>query len=224
MEVVAEITSSLNRDLILKKLAKLKTLVDKVDIPEAPGGKATAHSLAVGVLAMQQGLEPIVHIRLLDVNKTGLKSLLGAARLLGLEYVVLLQGDPPAEGSPVTDVTTEEAIAEAKKMGLKAGALLSLRREYAKRLEAGADFYLALHFSHKDQLRGLPRNVYPYIIVETPKNAPLIQRLRQTAVPPQRAVELAEEIDGLVDAVIISAPGDFEALVEVLKQIKASHR
>jgi len=224
MEIIAEITPSLNRDLLLKKLVGLKAFVDKVDIPEAPGGRATAHSLAVGVLAKQHGLEPIVHIRLLDVNKTGLKSLLGAARLLGLEYVVLLQGDPPAEGSPVKDVATEEAVAEAKKMGLKAGALLSLRREYAKRLEAGADFYLALHFSHRDQLRGLPRNVYPYIIVETPKNAPLVQRLRQTAVPPQRAVELAEEIDGLVDAAIISVPGDFEALVDVLKQIKAGRR
>jgi len=224
MEIIAEVAPSLNRDDFLKRLVKLKTFVDRVDIPEAPGGKAVAHSIAAGVLAKQQGLEPIVHIRLLDVNKTGFKSLLGAACLLDLKYVVVLQGDPPAEGSPVRDVATEEAVVEVKKMGLRAGALLSLRREYEKRLEVGADFYLALHFNYRDQLRGLPRSVYPYIIVETPRNTSLIQRLRQTAVPPQRAVELVEEIDGVVDAVVVSVPGDFETLIEILRRVKISRR
>ncbi|MEM1598477.1 MAG: 5,10-methylenetetrahydrofolate reductase [Pyrobaculum sp.] len=217
MEYIAEIAPLLDKDKLLKKLAALRHYVSWVDIPEAPGGRPTAHAIAVGALAKQQGLEPIVHLRLLDVNRTGFKSLLGAARLLDISHVVVLQGDPPLEGSPVREVTTEEAVSAAKQMGFRAGALLSLRRDWRKRLEVGADFYLALHFSDVSQLKDMPRNVYPYLIVETEKNAELLKRLRQTAVRPSEALKLLDELDGFTEAVVVSVPGDFETLLEILR-------
>jgi 5,10-methylenetetrahydrofolate reductase len=222
MEIIAEVTPVTDRGRLLKKLETLRPLVDKIDIPEAPGGKPTAHALAVGVLAKQMGFEPIVHIRLLDVNKTGLKSLLGGAYLLDIREVVVLQGDPPAEGRPVGDVSTEEAVAEAKKMGLKVGALLSLRRDYKRRIETlGADFYLALHFTDVRQLEGLPPVVYPYVIVKTNNNSALIERLRQTAVSPQKALELIRALEGVAPGVVVSVPGDFHTLLSLLNQIKS---
>ena len=221
MELIAELTPVVDRTKLLKKLEALKPLVDKVDIPEAPGGKPTAHSLAVGALAKQTGFEPIVHIRLLDVNKTGLKSLLGGAYVLDIKQVVVLQGDPPAEGRPVGEVSTEEAVEEAKKLGLRAGALLSLRRDYKRRVETiRADFYLALHLTDAKQLEGLPPVVYPYVIVRTSSNSALIERLRQTAVGPQEALTLVKALEGVAPGVVISVPGDFDALVGLLKQIK----
>jgi len=221
MELIAELTPVVDRTKLLKKLEALKPLVDKVDIPEAPGGKPTAHSLAVGALAKQTGFEPIVHIRLLDVNKTGLKSLLGGAYVLDIKHVVVLQGDPPAEGRPVDEVSTEEAVEEAKKLGLRAGALLSLRRDYKRRVETiRADFYLALHLTDAKQLEGLPPVVYPYVIVRTSSNSALIERLRQTAVGPQEALTLVKALEGVAPGVVISVPGDFDALVGLLKQIK----
>ncbi len=221
MELIAELTPVVDRTKLLKKLEALKPLVDKVDIPEAPGGKPTAHSLAVGALAKQTGFEPIVHIRLLDVNKTGLKSLLGGAYVLDIKHVVVLQGDPPAEGRPVGEVSTEEAVEEAKKLGLRAGALLSLRRDYKRRVETiRADFYLALHLTDAKQLEGLPPVVYPYVIVRTSSNSALIERLRQTAVGPQEALTLVKALEGVAPGVVISVPGDFDALVGLLKQIK----
>jgi len=221
MELIAELTPVVDRTKLLKKLEALKPLVDKVDIPEAPGGKPTAHSLAVGALAKQTGFEPIVHIRLLDVNKTGLKSLLGGAYVLDIKHVVVLQGDPPAEGRPVGEVSTEEAVEEAKKLGLKSGALLSLRRDYKRRVETiRADFYLALHLTDAKQLEGLPPVVYPYVIVRTSSNSALIERLRQTAVGPQEALTLVKALEGVAPGVVISVPGDFDALVGLLKQIK----
>jgi 5,10-methylenetetrahydrofolate reductase len=223
MEIIAEVTPVRDRGRLLKKLEALRSLVNKIDIPEAPGGKPTAHALAVGVLAKQMGFEPIVHIRLLDVNKTGLKSLLGGAYLLDIREVVVLQGDPPAEGRPVGDVSTEEAVAEAKKMGLKVGALLSLRRDYKRRIETlGADFYLALHFTDVRQLEGLPPVVYPYVIVKTNNNSALIERLRQTAVSPQKALELIRALEGVAPGVVVSVPGDFDTLLSLLNQIKKS--
>jgi 5,10-methylenetetrahydrofolate reductase len=223
MEIIAEVTPVRDRGRLLKKLEALRSLVNKIDIPEAPGGKPTAHALAVGVLAKQMGLEPIVHIRLLDVNKTGLKSLLGGAYLLDIREVVVLQGDPPAEGRPVGDVSTEEAVAEAKKMGLKVGALLSLRRDYKRRIETlGADFYLALHFTDVRQLEGLPPVVYPYVMVKTNNNSALIERLRQTAVSPQKALELIRALEGVAPGVVVSVPGDFDTLLSLLNQIKKS--
>ena len=221
MEIIAEITPVRDRAKLLKKLETLKPLVDRVDIPEAPGGKPAAHSLAAGALAKQMGFEPIVHIRLLDVNKTGLKSLLGGAYLLDIKDVVVLQGDPPAEGRPVDEVSTEEAVEEAKKLGLRAGALLSLRRDYKRRVETiRADFYLALHLTDAKQLEGLPPVVYPYVIVRTSSNSALIERLRQTAVGPQEALTLVKALEGVAPGVVISVPGDFDALVGLLKQIK----
>ncbi|ACB39683.1 methylenetetrahydrofolate reductase [Pyrobaculum neutrophilum] len=221
MEVIAEITPLRDRDKVLRKLEAIKPYVEKVDIPESPGGKPTAHSLAVGVLAKQLGLEPIVHIRLLDVNKTGFKSLLGGAHILNIKYVVVLQGDPPAEGKPVGEVATEDAVAEAKKMGFVAGALLSFKRNYRERIaQLGADFYLALHLTDPRQLDGLPPAVYPYIMIKTGNNAALLERLRQTAVDLQQALKLVEELDGLVPGVVLSAPGDFEALLAALREVK----
>jgi 5,10-methylenetetrahydrofolate reductase len=223
MEIIAEVTPVRDRERLLKKLEALKPLVDKIDIPEAPGGKPTAHALAVGVLAKQMGLEPIVHIRLLDVNKTGLKSLLGGAYLLDIREVVVLQGDPPTEGRPVGDVSTEEAVAEAKKIGLKVGALLSLRRDYKRRIETlGADFYLALHLTDVRQLEGLPPVVYPYVMVKTNNNSALIERLKQTAVDPQKALELIRALEGVAPGVVVSVPGDFDTLLSFLNQIKKS--
>lgn len=221
MEIIAEVTPVRDRTKLLKKLEALKPLVNRIDIPEAPGGKPTAHALAVGALAKQMGFEPVVHIRLLDVNKTCLKSLLGGAYLLDIKDVVVLQGDPPAEGRPVGEVSTEEAVEEAKKMGLRAGALLSLRRDHRKRVETlRADFYLALHLTDAKQLEGLPPIVYPYVMVRTSNNSELIDRLRQTAVEPHEALALVEALEGAAPGAVISVPGDFDALVGLLKQIK----
>jgi hypothetical protein len=106
-------------------------------------------------------------------------------------------------------------------LGLRAGALLSLRRDYKRRVETiRADFYLALHLTDAKQLEGLPPVVYPYVIVRTSSNSALIERLRQTAVGPQEALTLVKALEGVAPGVVISVPGDFDALVGLLKQIK----
>ncbi|RFA95112.1 methylenetetrahydrofolate reductase [Pyrobaculum aerophilum] len=220
MEIVAELTPILDREKLLARLDALTRYVEKVDIPEAPGGKPSAHSIAVGALAKQLGIEPIVHIRLLDINMTAYKSLLGGAYLLDIKYVVVLQGDPPAEGRPVGEISTEEAVAVAKKMGFKAGALLSLRRDYKQRLKIGADFYLALHLREAEQLADLPPVIYPYILVKTEKNFDLFERLGQTAVSPREALELVRKLEGLAPGVVLSVPRDFQTLLGLLQEVK----
>jgi 5,10-methylenetetrahydrofolate reductase len=222
MEIIAEVVPSRNKTAFLQKLSSLKSLVDRVDIPEAPCGRPIAHSIAACALAKQMGLEPILHLRLADLNKTGFKSLLGGAQLLEIKYVVLLQGDPPAEGRPVGEVTTEEAVAEAKKMGFMTGAILSLRRDYRKRLETlGADFYLALHATSAWQLADLNAAIYPYVIIATEKNTALLERLGHAAFKPREAAEFVRGLEGLVPGVIISAPGDFPALLQFLKDARS---
>ena len=220
MEIVAELTPILYREKLLARLDALTRYVERVDIPEAPGGKPSAHSIAVGALAKQLGIEPIVHIRLLDINMTAYKSLLGGAYLLDIKYVVVLQGDPPAEGRPVGEISTEEAVAVAKKMGFKAGALLSLRRDYKQRLKIGADFYLALHLREAEQLADLPPVIYPYILVKTEKNFDLFERLGQTAVSPREALELVRKLEGLAPGVVLSVPRDFQTLLGLLQEVK----
>ncbi|MGC9131778.1 MAG: 5,10-methylenetetrahydrofolate reductase, partial [Pyrobaculum sp.] len=126
-----------------------------------------------------------------------------------------------AEGKPVGEITTEEAVAAAKSMGLKTGALLSLRRDYAKRLEIGADFYLALHLTEPKQLQGLPPVVYPYILVKTSRNAALLEKLGQTAVTPGDALGLIRQLEGVAPGVVLSAPGDHHALLQLLEKLRS---
>lgn len=220
MKIIAELPPSTSKDVVINRIHAISRYTDYVDIPDSPGGKPSAHAIAVGVIAKESGLLPIVHIRLRDLNLLAYRSLLGALRLLDLNHVVLLMGDPPSVGLPVDHLTTELAVPIAKEYGLKVGVLLSMRRNYAERLKIGADFYLVLNLRDPRALEPLRSlEIYPYLLVRTDKNAALLNRLGQPSVELESLREFVDMLEPYSRGVVISAPGDFEAELMALSSI-----
>lgn len=221
MELIAELPPAKSRDVLIKRIEALRDYVEIVDVPDSPLGRPSAHAVAVSYLARELGLETITHIRVRDLNMLAFLSILGAAELFGLERLVLLTGDEPAVGRPVDHITTEEAVKYAKGEGFKVGVMLSLRRDYMKRLALGADFFLALNVGEPRQMEALRgREVYPYLLVRTTKNSELLAGLRQPSVELEAVPDFVQSLSSYgVKAVIISAPGDFKAELLALKAL-----
>lgn len=217
MRIIAELPPSISREVLINRIKAISQYTSYVDIPDSPMGKPSAHAIAVGVLAKEGGLAPIVHMRLRDLNLLAYRSLLGAMKLLGLEHVVLLMGDPPSVGLPVDHLSTESAVPMAKEYGLRVGVMVSMRRNYAERLKIGADFFLVLNLETPSSLEGLESlELYPYLIIRTDKNSKILERLGQPSVELRALRSFIEELEPYVDGAIISAPGDFEAELTAL--------
>ena len=237
MRVIAEVVPTRSGEKLNAVIGRLRGLVDAVDIPEAPLARPGAHSIAVAHMVKYHfGVDAIAHIRLIDVSWTGFESLLGAAILLGVDEIVVLQGDPPLRGEPVGQIPTEEAVKFVKEdprySRLRVGAVASLAKvdsELEERMSIGADFYLATRLSVPSQLSRVPiqearkrgARVYPYIVVVTEKNRDLLfRRLNpQLFAPVERVPGMVEELEGLADGVLISVPLDFEGLLETLRLV-----
>ena len=227
MELIAEVEPTRSREKLERWIPPLRDLVDWVDVPESPLGVPRAHSIAVAsYIQSVYGIPGIAHLRVTDVNIVGLKSLMGAAVLLGVRRVVLLRGDKPSEGNACSDLTPEEAVRHAKSHALglvEVGLLVSARRELSdieKRLSSRPDFVLVLNAT-PTRLRQVSSiasragvKIYPYVIVETPRNERLVRSMPKHVV--RYGIEdvprVVESIRGFVDGVVLSVPGDYEGL------------
>jgi len=228
MRIIAEITPTSSYEAFIERLRGVEGLADAIDLPESPMAKPTPNAVAASILAqMLTGLPAIAHIRLLDINWVAYRSIINAAKLGGTWAVVPLQGDPPRDAKPVNEVSTEAAVAEAKTAGLRVGVILSVRRDYQARLRnLPADLYLVLNVDNpsilgNDAFREARRRsmVIPYIVFETDRNAKILSSLRQPRFKPEQAETLVEEFLTYVDSVIISVPGDYDALRNILRRV-----
>ena len=240
LEVWAEIPPSRRREKIASLARALRGLVDVIDVPEAPLGRPSAHAIAVAhVASVEAGAPAVANVRLLDVNANGLLSLLGAAELLGLAGVVLLQGDPPAYGEPVAQLSTEEAVLLARKTArrLQLGAILSLAKPQpllAERLSLPLDFLLATRLAKPSQLGGVVqearrsgKKIIPYIVVaEADEKSEVYKMLEghQPVYEPSEIPGVMREIACLADGILVSAPTSHKALVEALKAARETRQ
>jgi 5,10-methylenetetrahydrofolate reductase len=239
-EVWVEVPPSRKPEKLVRIARMIRGLVDAVDVPEAPMGRPSAHSIAVAHVVSREAMVPAVaNIRLLDVNANALASLLGAALLLRLRGVVLLQGDPPMYGRPVGHLSTEEAVRFAREYApaLKVGVVLSLAKppeKIAERLKLPVDFYLATRLFKPSQLEGQlqearlqGRKVIPYIVVaEGDDKRAMYEMLKghQPVFEPAELPSFIRAISSLVDGVLVSAPTSHKTLVEALKAANEARR
>ena len=234
MEVIAELEPTRSYEKLQAMMRAVEGLVDWVDFPEAPLGVPRAHSVVVATVVQRDfGLRAIAHVRVLDLDELALNSILGATRLAGIGRVVLLRGDP-GSGGTCRSLGPEEAlrILRMQNPQAEAGLLLSLRkgRELVReRLSAGADFYLVLNARGPGDLRWLSREasargakIIPYVIVETPAN----KRLLEESLPGKPRVPIGElrgyasQLEGVVDGILVSVPGDLRGLREALERLQ----
>lgn len=98
--LTAEIAPPLssNPDDVIKKVEMLKVCVDAVNFTDAPSATARMSSLACSVIALQNGLEPVMQIAGRDRTRTGFQAEVLGATALGIRNILCLTGDHPRLG------------------------------------------------------------------------------------------------------------------------------
>ena len=116
--VTAEIAPPASADAseIRRHAAAYRGTVDACNVTDGQRALVRISSLAGALIALQEGVEPIMQMVSRDRNRIGLQSDLLGASVLGIHNVLCLWGDPPAAGNEkdakaVFDLNTEEMIA-----------------------------------------------------------------------------------------------------------------
>lgn len=100
--ITAEVAPPLSaspEDLI-KKVNLLKECVDAVNFTDNPSSTPRMSSLACSLVALQQGVEPVLQIAARDRTRMGLQGEVLGASALGIRNILCLTGDHPRLGPP----------------------------------------------------------------------------------------------------------------------------
>ena len=120
---------------------KIKERVHAVVIPDMDNGVMRMSALAGGVLMRQQGLEPIIHVYGRDRNRMALQGDILGAHVLGIENLVVVQGEGMASG----DHVDAKPVDDLDEPGLL-GAIRSLEKGTdLAGFEWQSQFYRGLH-------------------------------------------------------------------------------
>ena len=224
------------RELLDKLVSDVRGCVDCFDIPEAPAGQPAPSSLAVATY-LKTGYSACVipHVRLLDLNELALRSVVKTVRFFGLDGLLVTMGDPPKYGTPVSDLTTDEAVRLIKDLGygIRVGSILSLRYELEQieeRLTGDADFYYVLRLDEGtlskyvqvfDKAREHGKELYPYVLVSTSANEEVLRKLGQPYVTLDDLPLLIGKLKAIADGLVISSPLEYDLLPQILKVVKS---
>ena len=86
-------------DVIRKKAALLKGLVDAANITDNQTAIVRMSSIGAGAIALQSGLEPVIQMTCRDRNRLGMQADLLGAYALGLRNLLCLSGDHQTFGN-----------------------------------------------------------------------------------------------------------------------------
>ncbi|NPA05770.1 MAG: hypothetical protein GXO09_06735 [Crenarchaeota archaeon] len=236
MEVWAELEPSSKWEKLGKRaVALLEAGANALDIPEAPLGAPRGYAPIIACLLHERlGARTIPHIRLLDVNLNAVISIAKGLRACGVEELVVLRGDPPLYGEPVNTSSEEAArLVRETVRGVRVGALLSLRHGREKvlgRVRGPFDFFLVTRWVNRledlevaaGEAHEQGKKLVGYLIVGCGEGLERLRRLLQgqPVLGPEEAVELADIVDGLLDAVLVSSPGDVGCLARVISMLR----
>jgi methylenetetrahydrofolate reductase (NADPH) len=119
--VTAEIGPPRGADLsgLRATAAVLRDWVDAANVTDNQGAQVRVSSLAAGVAALAEGLEPVMQMTCRDRNRIALQSDLLSAGALGIPNLVLMTGDRPERGdhpnaAPVFDLSSSTLMTTAR--------------------------------------------------------------------------------------------------------------
>ncbi|BDC19438.1 hypothetical protein [Acidianus sp. HS-5] len=220
MQLLAEVHPKTKIEKMKKEIQCLSSF-DGFDIPDSPLGLPSVKPASIASLIREEyeNKRIIINQRLLDVNELYVHSLSLTAKAFNLN-IAFTKGDKPKIGKEVGYLSSEEAVNIARTYGVSSGMMISLRKsrtEVLARLESNADFYLALHFSGIDSIKGLEESlskIIPYIIVKTEKNKEILSRISQPAFDEDKVHDLIYELESMgIKSVLMSSPGDLNFLI-----------
>ena len=99
--------------------ALLRDSTDACNVTDCQRAMVRMSAVAASVLAMQEGVEPVLQLVLRDRNRIALQADLLGAAAIGIRNVLCLRGDPPHVGNErdaagVYDLTTEDFLSTAR--------------------------------------------------------------------------------------------------------------
>lgn len=108
-------------DVIRRKTALLKGLVDAANITDNQTAIVRLSSIAAGAILLDEGLEPVIQITCRDRNRLAIQSDLLGAAALGVRNVLCLSGDHQSHGNHpgaknVHDIDSIQMLAMVKAM------------------------------------------------------------------------------------------------------------
>ncbi|MBI3331305.1 MAG: methylenetetrahydrofolate reductase [Candidatus Omnitrophica bacterium] len=119
--VTMEVNPPKGTDLteILNAVARVKGLVDAINVTDGSGAIMRAAPLAVAKAVLDAGVDPIFQMTCRDRNRLALQADLLGAAILGIRNVLLLTGDDPKAGDhpeakPVFDINSAALMQVAK--------------------------------------------------------------------------------------------------------------
>jgi methylenetetrahydrofolate reductase (NADPH) len=118
-------------DEIRDSAALLRDWVDAANVTDNQGAQVRVSSFAGSVVALAEGLEPVMQMTCRDRNRIALQSDLLSAGALGIPNLVLMTGDRPergdhADATPVFDLSSSSLMTTARTLRDE-GRLLSGR-------------------------------------------------------------------------------------------------
>ncbi len=119
--VTAEISPPRGADpgVIRDKVKPLRGLVDAVNITDNQGSNVRLSSWAGSLIALGEGIEPVMQVTCRDRNRIALQSDLISAGALGVPNITIMTGDHPSGGdhpdaTPVFDLDSLELLRTAR--------------------------------------------------------------------------------------------------------------
>jgi 5,10-methylenetetrahydrofolate reductase len=100
--ITVEISPPLTADPadVVKKVQMLKDYVDAVNFTDNPSATPRMSSLACSLIALQNGVEPVLQVAARDRTRMGLQGEVLGATALGIRNILCLTGDHPRTGPP----------------------------------------------------------------------------------------------------------------------------
>ncbi len=105
-------------DSLFEKAEKLRGLVHAYNLTESHAARMAMDPVAAAHLLLDHGFEPIVQMTSRDKNRIALQASMLAAAALGIQNLVFMGGDPPANGDhpeakPVFDLFASQLLEAA---------------------------------------------------------------------------------------------------------------
>ncbi len=241
--IIAELPPLRRIDNLGSYLDMVGSVVDyvtHVDIPDSTFASPSANAILVGSLIKRNygNVEVIANVRVADHNKVGLTALIMGGLVNGVRNYLLMRGDLGPGVTAVQDLTPMSAINYLRGVEQVGGARFGIsvsnfEEGYVReRLSVKPDFAMLQYTLSMDDLMLVHRvgrefnvDVYPALLIITGKSSRVIGRILNTEVPVKPdpigdAVKRALELLRYFPGIYLSAPGDFEAIVETAKALR----
>ena len=108
--VLAEMNTpkGVNISELVTNARRIKGRIDAVVIPDMDNGVMRMSSLAGGAIMHQNGIEPVIHVYGRDRNRMAIQGDMLAAHVLGIQNIVVVEGEPMNAGDHVDAKTVDD--------------------------------------------------------------------------------------------------------------------